>query len=221
MTTTAELLDRTGLALLEAVLDSLGDDLPRLAYADWWEERGDAERANHIRDAIRRPGDRRAFHVSPITDWLARPLFGSARWVPADGGTPIGGFAACAETAVSRRGFVAEIALPLVAFLEHAGAVFASHPVERVTISDAVIHPSGGNDTYYVGGLGQFPKEYWGRLENLPTPASARDAILVACLAFGREAAKPIRAARLAAVAGLHVRAETTRPTPFGVGLVV
>jgi uncharacterized protein (TIGR02996 family) len=34
-----------------------------------------------------------------------------------------------------RRGFVAEISLTLSAFMEHAGAIFSSHPIERVTLT--------------------------------------------------------------------------------------
>lgn len=39
-------------ALRKAVCDSPSDDLPRLAYADWIEERGETERAEAIRRAI-------------------------------------------------------------------------------------------------------------------------------------------------------------------------
>lgn len=43
----------------------------------------------------------------------------------------------------------------------------------EVRFTDAVIHPSGGNDTYYVGFLVQFPREYWSKLQNLPSRAAA------------------------------------------------
>ena len=101
------------------------------------------------------------------------------------------------------RGFVAALSLPLAAFLGHAGAVFRSHPVTRVVITDAVIHPSGGNDTYYLGGLGQFPSEYWGRLGELPTRTAVRDALHAACLDHGRTLAglPPLTATRPAAPA--------------------
>lgn len=59
-------------------------------------------------------------------------------------------------------------------------------PVERVEVTDAVIHRSGGNDTYYVGGLGVFPKEFWRGLEGHRTIASARAALSAACLALAR-----------------------------------
>lgn len=84
------------------------------------------------------------------------------------------------------RGFVSEIRLPLAAFLEHARDLFSRHPVQDVVISDAVVHPSGGNDTYYLGGLGRFPKEYWRRLDGLPSVRAVRDAVSDVCLHWGR-----------------------------------
>jgi uncharacterized protein (TIGR02996 family) len=42
----------TGDALYEAILAAPADDLPRLVYADWLEEHGDAERAEFIRAQI-------------------------------------------------------------------------------------------------------------------------------------------------------------------------
>jgi uncharacterized protein (TIGR02996 family) len=42
-------LDRTGRHLLRAVIDNPGEDLPRLVYADWLQENGQAERAEFVR----------------------------------------------------------------------------------------------------------------------------------------------------------------------------
>lgn len=82
------------------------------------------------------------------------------------------------EDVVYRRGLVAELALPLRTLIDHAGALGAACAgLERVTVSDAVIYPSGGNDTYYVGNLGAFPREYWRGLEGHPTAAAARAAL--------------------------------------------
>ncbi len=56
-------------ALLKAVIASPDDDLPRLVYADWQEENGDAERAEFIRTQIelaKSPTDPRA------ADWQVR-----------------------------------------------------------------------------------------------------------------------------------------------------
>ena len=59
-------------------------------------------------------------------------------------------------------------------------------PLVRVEVTDAVIHPSGGNSTYYVGGLGIFPKEFWRRLEGHRTPSAARAALSDATIAWAR-----------------------------------
>lgn len=59
-------------------------------------------------------------------------------------------------------------------------------PVERVEVTDAVIHRSGGNDTYYVGGLGVFPKEFWRALEGHRTASAARDALSAASIQWAR-----------------------------------
>jgi uncharacterized protein (TIGR02996 family) len=67
-----------------------------------------------------------------------------------------------------------------------AAASLAAHPVERVTFSDAVIHESGGNMTYYVGGLGQWPREYWSSLDNLPSRKAATEALSAAAVAYLR-----------------------------------
>jgi uncharacterized protein (TIGR02996 family) len=70
-----------------------------------------------------------------------------------------------------------------------AATIFAAHPVTRVRLTDAVIHPSGGNDTYYVGNLGVFPKEYWRRLEGLRSRSDALGALAAVCLEHGRKLA--------------------------------
>lgn len=59
-------------------------------------------------------------------------------------------------------------------------------PVERVEVTDAVIHRSGGNDTYYVGGLGRFPKEFWRALEGHRTASAARAALSAAYIQWAR-----------------------------------
>src|SRR2546423_15203209 len=38
--------------LLQAILESPGDDLPRLVYADWLDENGDPDRAEFIRTQV-------------------------------------------------------------------------------------------------------------------------------------------------------------------------
>jgi uncharacterized protein (TIGR02996 family) len=43
-------------ALLQAIIESPADDLPRLVYADWLEEHGEADRAELIRVQIKLAG---------------------------------------------------------------------------------------------------------------------------------------------------------------------
>ncbi len=62
-----------------------------------------------------------------------------------------------------------------------ASAVVTVTPVTRFVVTDLTIYPSGGNDTYYVGNLGWFPREYWKELDGHPTERSARDALALAC----------------------------------------
>lgn len=64
----------------------------------------------------------------------------------------------------------------------HGPAIVRAAPVEKVVITDAVIHPSNGNNTYYVGGLDSYPVEYWSRLENLPSRQAALAALSDALL---------------------------------------
>jgi uncharacterized protein (TIGR02996 family) len=73
-----------------------------------------------------------------------------------------------------------------------APALFASQPVTRVTITDAAVYQSGGNDPYYLGGLGRFPQEYWRQLENLPSRKAVLDALSAVCIDHGRAAAKTL-----------------------------
>lgn len=67
-----------------------------------------------------------------------------------------------------------------------AAAVARVQPVERVVFTDAVIHPSGGNDTYYVGNLGIWPREFWSQLENLPSRSAALSALSAVAIRLAR-----------------------------------
>lgn len=58
-----------------------------------------------------------------------------------------------------------------------ARAVVETTPVVRFVLTDATIFPSGGNDTYYVGNLGVFPREFWRDLERHPSERTARDTL--------------------------------------------
>lgn len=89
-----------------------------------------------------------------------------------------------------RRGSIDEIRLPAAAFTEElARAVWSRFPVTKCVITDAVVHKSGGNDTYYLGGLGRFPAPYWRSLEGLPTRAAVLESCQAACVRWGRSLA--------------------------------
>lgn len=51
-----------GQGLLDAILDTPGDDVPRLVYADWLEDNGQPERAEFIRVQVELAG-----FVAPAT----------------------------------------------------------------------------------------------------------------------------------------------------------
>lgn len=89
---------------------------------------------------------------------------------------------------VFRQGHVAEVECTFSTWSSGGPLVVRSHPVERVGISDMPIFPSGGNYTFYVGGLGRFPRKYWRRL---PTERAARAALSAACIDLAKSAPAP------------------------------
>jgi uncharacterized protein (TIGR02996 family) len=114
-------------AFLRAILAAPDDDTPRLVYADWLEERGDP-RGEFIRLQVALAelnGTAPMTHIVRAQEllitheetWAAtvRPLVAHCEF---------------------ERGFVAGITLQLEAFLEHADALFARAPIQRVKISD-------------------------------------------------------------------------------------
>lgn len=89
-----------------------------------------------------------------------------------------------------RRGSIDEIRLPAAALTEElARAIWSRFPVTKCVITNAVVHKSGGNDTYYLGGLGRFPAPYWRSLEGLPTRAAVIESCQEACVRRGRSLA--------------------------------
>src|SRR5579871_5981795 len=111
---------------LSAILAAPDDDLPRLIYADWLDERGDADRAEFIRTQIelaRLPAALR--RRSPLAARERELLAGhEADW--------LGPLSEIVTTAVFRRGFVDELIVMAEAFLRHADLLFASYPICKV-----------------------------------------------------------------------------------------
>lgn len=121
--------------LLEAVREAPDDDTPRLAFADWFEDHGDPERAELIRVQCRL-----AVVPDVTSEWgrlwdRAKQLLDAhrARWTA--------GFPAVRDRGVKagdrwefRRGFVDAVTLSARSFLDHGGAVFRLAPVRRLRL---------------------------------------------------------------------------------------
>jgi len=188
------------------------DDLSRLIFADWLDDHGQSERAEFIRAQVWLAANpscggctgREWQHGRPCDECDQREelrrreqtLLGlywpewsgeiMARWhcdnlwTPKPSPVPHHGYT---------RGHVSAITLPLATFTETARELFSRHPITCVVITDATIFPSGGNDTYYLGGLGRFPKEYWRRLDGLSSRRAVLDAVSAVCIGWGRSLA--------------------------------
>lgn len=129
--------------LLRAVLASPEDDTPRLVYADWLEENDRGKQAEYIREMVAcDSGDYREQRARCISwDMMSgEPADPDAAHRPTL--TEITGL----MNADKRddgwecqrwywRGFVERIALPLGAFLNHAKAIFRTHPVVSVRLT--------------------------------------------------------------------------------------
>jgi uncharacterized protein (TIGR02996 family) len=158
--------DPTLAALLRAVLDRPADDVPRLVLADWWDERGEPDRAEFVRvqAELAKMGDDGGPVAHDIDGRCGCELCALRRrerdllLVLAESLQPAPGW--CVVTpagyaapdwpawAVARRGFVDEVTCAAAAWLAHGDEVCASHPVSKVTLTD---HP-GRADEKLVGG---------------------------------------------------------------------
>jgi uncharacterized protein (TIGR02996 family) len=114
-------------ALRDAILDAPDDDGPRLIYADWLEEHGEADRAEFIRVQIalaRGADDPRAPAWWERQEALLAEHRGA--WLG-----PLRGLFYLHEF---RRGFLEEVTLKAQVFLDHAGALFRAAPVRLVRL---------------------------------------------------------------------------------------
>ena len=146
----------TGDSLLRAVLTDPADDLPRLVYADWLEERnkpGDAERAEFIRVGVewaKMPpieNDRRKMPPHAVVqrrlalETRYRSLLRNhwREWFgPVTFCTPTYG-----------RGFANEAHCTLAEWEQQGQSLCAAHPIEQVTLTDRSPEKIG----LLVGGL--------------------------------------------------------------------
>lgn len=199
-------------AFLSAILKDPADDTVRLVFADWLEENGNAPWARFIRHQIWTPVS--PCHNAPLTALLSlEPFVGPLPHVFDRNVSGIGGATVTYPNGWEfwfRRGFIAEVWLPLAAYLEHAESLFKSHPVERVVLTGAepAVYTGNARRVYFwVDGEPDLlqpyciPPDVWLRLDRWDTvPANrdssgrdgweteseARDALSAACVAHGR-----------------------------------
>jgi uncharacterized protein (TIGR02996 family) len=138
-------MNATGAGLLRAILEVPGCDDRRLVYADWLEEQGDGEYAEFVRvqcalaamesrhrhectSAVRRGMESRGLKTRE-GELLSRGYWRFPM------GTLWSGAAKTLRWDYSR-GFIESVSLPRAAFMEHAHALFARHPITAVTLTD-------------------------------------------------------------------------------------
>lgn len=139
-------------ALLRSVLENPADDTARLVYADLLQEESEHERAEFIRAQVELSTFDDAYYLSydnrSMCENSAVPLIKRT----AELLHPAWSKDICemllppvmANDWIFRRGFISEITLPTATFFEHAAAIFAAHPVERVRLTDRepFVHPA-------------------------------------------------------------------------------
>jgi uncharacterized protein (TIGR02996 family) len=142
---------------LRAVVARPDDDLPRLIYADWLDERGEAVRAEFIRlqCLLARSPQHPCAPPPPVGGGAVCPAAGCqavqsrrraqellnqlsselpirhAAWAE----PPPPHVAGIEPAAVYRRGFIESMTLTAAEWLRHAEAIVAAHPVREVTLT--------------------------------------------------------------------------------------
>lgn len=179
-------------SFIRCIITEPDDNTARLVYADWLQENGQEARAEFIRDQVEwRPGSRDFDLLDAnwdvwFPDMMRHDESGFRRLQNYDGGLAVPLFNG--NTVIFTRGFVSAVWFSTTAsYLKHADeGYWAQQPVTSVRLVDAVVFPSGGNDTYYLSGLGRFPQKYWPGLERLSSTAAVLDAVSRVCVAHGR-----------------------------------
>jgi uncharacterized protein (TIGR02996 family) len=208
-----------GPGLLRAVLGRPEDDALRLVYADWLDETGreeDAKLAAYIRADIASETAPKCsrFWDNMGCDCVVCEAAGWSQDLGRDGRYELHGFPGV--QAIDRRGFAAEIRCPTADFLIHAAALFAAHPVVRVTLTDREPVDLGYGWGWHRGDPAAapdyIPDELWhengGELDDTrwvrANPEDCRRALNLRCVAYGRTlAGLPLRAPEPAGRAGV------------------
>ncbi len=118
-------------SFLEAIREDPADDVPRLVFADWLEDSGDYDRAEFIRvqcELARGVRDR-----GRSLELLTR----LRELMQVHGETWLGALATLAPAPIFERGFVDTIRIGASLFLDHAEAIFASHPIRKIRFERA------------------------------------------------------------------------------------
>ncbi len=161
-------------AMLRAILENPACDTARLVMADVLDEEGEGERAGHIRWAVRNSHYSAVCLCNPNLKAIPQPLrerplcpycvmMGdeiSAIPRRTDGDTHY----------VMNRGFVCELRVLSADLFAYAAELFARHPIERVTVLDAV--------------PGRV--KWFGSTHITGTPDERLSLISDACVSFGR-----------------------------------
>jgi uncharacterized protein (TIGR02996 family) len=120
-------------AFMQAVCEAPDDAAPRLVFADWLEDNGQAERAEFIRLQCRRAAMSEWDDYDSLVEREQELLKKhEKKWIK-----PAAKFTRRVEW---RRGFVEEMALPAAKFLENAEAIFAATPL--LTLRPLQIRPA-------------------------------------------------------------------------------
>jgi uncharacterized protein (TIGR02996 family) len=120
--------------LLRAVLDDPAADAPRLAYADWLAAGGEPGRARAIRAQLEADGmSADSGFAQELGGLGSRDISACAAILGLGRSAWRSGYAARLHW---RRGFVDRVELPAAAFLAHAAALFAAHPIVAVRLAD-------------------------------------------------------------------------------------
>lgn len=124
--------------LLQAIRADPGDDLARLAYADWLEEHGEPERGEFIRlqIALREPGRDRAATLELLRRLRELLVAHQRQW--------LGPLAWAAPDSLFERGFVQKVRIRAADFLRCADELLAVHPVARLHVVEI------GNEIYHL-----------------------------------------------------------------------
>jgi uncharacterized protein (TIGR02996 family) len=176
-------------AFLRDILENPGDDFPRLAFADWLEENGQAGRAAFVRSRYPPRLVGRTREVSRwyryarglLTDalprsWTVWPIDFPDRQAPQESWPVLTGgchFSSSKRPLVValRHGFLSAAAFPPVGgFLRHVRAVFLRQPVQAAVLLHKVPEPEEGERLWGVAGRRQARRSIW----RLPPAVFAR-----------------------------------------------